>query len=348
MTARIGVVGTGWWATFNHIPTIAKSGKAEVVAICDLDATRLNTVGETFGIVGRYRDLGQMLAKERLDGVVVSTPHTTHAKVAIAALEAGCHVLVEKPMATTSADGWAIAAAARKADKSVIVPCGLNFTAFTEKAASLIRDGRIGKVRHAVCQMGSALEDLFAGEPMLETKDHLFRPPPSTWADPQRAGGYGWGQLSHALAWLFYVADLRVESIFAFDGKSKTDVDMYDAAAGRTTNGATFTLSGAGTVPKHKGMQYDVRIFGGEGALFFDNERPRLELHRNKGDFEIIPISEQEAAYDGTLPVKAFVELCTGKAIVNAADAENGARVTEALEAMYRSAKTGTLVKIGN
>ena len=347
MSARIAVVGVGWWATFNHIPTIQESAHADVVAICDLDSARLQAVGDRFGIAARYTELAEMLAAERLDGVVVSTPHIAHTAPAIAALEAGCHVLVEKPMATTAADGRAIAAAAEAADRLVLVPCGLNFTHYTAHAVEVVRSGRIGEVRHCVCQMGSALDDLFSGEPMLETADHMYRPPASTWADPEKAGGYGWGQMSHSLAWLFYVSDLTFESVYCIDGKSKTRVDFYNAAVARATNGATVSLSGSATVPKHIGMHTDIRIYGTDGCLFFDNERARLELRRLDGDDEIFAISPQEAAYDGALPVFKFAELCAGRSIVNAADGENGARVTEALDALYRSARTGQLARIG-
>ncbi len=347
MTARIGVVGIGWWATFNHIPTIQESENADVVAICDLDDERLQAVGDRFGIAARYTDLAEMLAKERLDGVVVSTPHVAHTAPAIAALEAGCHVLVEKPMATTAADGHAIAAAARAASRSVLVPCGLNFTHYTERAAQIVREGRLGEIRHCVCQMGSPLDDLFSGEPMLETADHMYRPPASTWADPEKAGGYGWGQMSHSLAWLLHVSGLIFEDVYCIDVKSKTGVDYYDAAVARATNGATVSLSGSATVPKHIGMHTDIRIYGTEGCLLFDNERARLELRRLDGDDEVVAISQQEAEYDGALPVFKFAELCAGRPIVNAADGENGARVTETLDALYRSARTGELVKIG-
>ena len=347
MTARIGIVGVGWWATFNHIPTIQQSEHADVVAICDLNDQHLQAVGDRFGIASRYTDVAEMLAAERLDGVVVSTPHIAHTAPAIAALEAGCHVLVEKPMATTAADGRAIAAAAEAAGRSVLVPCGLNFTEYTARAAQIVREGRIGDVRHCVCQMGSALDDLFSGEPMLETADHMYRPPASTWADPERAGGYGWGQMSHSLAWLFHVSDLTFASVYCIDGKSKTGVDLYDAAVARATNGATVSLSGSATVPKHVGMHTDIRIYGTEGCLFFDNERARLELRRLDGDDEIVTISEQEAVYDGALSVFKFAELCAGRPIVNAADGENGARVTEAIDALYRSARTGELARIG-
>jgi predicted dehydrogenase len=347
MTARIGVVGIGWWATVNHIPTMQDCPEAEVVAICDLDEDRLDKAGARFGIASRYTDLARMLKEARLDGVMVSTPHTAHTEPAIAALRAGCHVLVEKPMATREADGRAIAAAARDSGKQVLVPTGANFTAYTAQAARWVREGRIGEIRHAICQMGSALEDLFAGEPMLETEGEMFRPPASTWADPQKAGGYGWGQMSHSLAWLVHVAGLRFDSVYCMDGKSKSGVDYYDAACARATGGATVTLSGAATTPKHKGMHMDIRLFGTEGMILFDNERARLTLSRLDGHEEAFDISPEEAEYDGTLPVRVFARLCAGEAVENASDAECGARVTEALDAMYRSAATGQLAKIG-
>ncbi|MFV0335016.1 MAG: Gfo/Idh/MocA family protein [Tropicimonas sp.] len=347
MTARIGVVGIGWWATVNHIPTISACDEAEVVAICDLNDERLRLAGDRFGIPAQYRDLGEMLSRENLDGVMISTPHTFHTAPAVAALTAGCHVLVEKPMATSETDGRAIAAAARASGKEVLVPTGTNFTSFTAQAAEWVRTGRIGEVRHAICQMGSALEDLFAGEPMMETEGEMFRPPASTWADPAKAGGYGWGQMSHSLAWLIHVADLRFESVYCMDGKSKSGVDYYDAACARMTNGATVSLSGSATTPKHKGMHMDIRIFGTEGMILFDNERARLTLSRMDGIEKVFDISQEEAEYDGTLPVRTFAKLCAGHDVVNASDAECGARVTEALDAMYRSAATGALAQIG-
>ena len=348
MTARIGVVGIGWWATFNHIPTIQAGHDAKIVAICDLDAERVRIAGDRFGIAGRYTDVAAMLDAENLDGVMISTPHIHHTAPAIAALEAGCHVLVEKPMATTAADGRAIAAAALRAGKEVVVPTGLNFTSYSRRAAEWVQAGQIGTVRHAVCQMGSPLDDLFSGKPMLETADHMFRPPASTWADPAKAGGYAWGQMSHSLAWLTYVTDMTFESIFCMDVKSPTGVDYYDAAIARMTNGATVSISGAATVPKHVGMHTDIRIYGSEGCIFFSNLPAKLELRRLDGDDDAIPLNDLEAGYDGGLPVRVFAALCAGKPVVNASNAECGARVTEAIDALYRSAASGALERIAN
>ncbi len=347
--AKIGVVGIGWWACFNHIPSLLGCADVTGVAICDLDAGRLAVVGDQFGIAARYTDVAEMVRAEGLDGVIVSTPHVAHVGPALAALRAGAHVLVEKPMATRAADGRAIAQAGVAAGRQVMVSTGLNFTRFTAVAAEWVRSGRIGQVRHAVCQMGSALDDLMAGEPMLETTVHLFRPPASTWADPAKAGGYGWGQMSHSLGWLCHVADVTFESICCLDGKSKTGVDYYDAAIGRCTNGATVALSGSSTVPKHRGMHTDIRIYGTEGVIWFDCEagRARLDLSRMDGATEVYPMAPGEADYDGTLPVTHFAALCAGKPVGNPADGENGARVTEAIAAMYASAASGQVVRIG-
>ena len=138
----------------------------------------------------------------------------------------------------------------------------------------------ISLIQHVVLQMASALEDLFAGEPMKETEGHMFRPPPSTWADPARAGGYGWGQLVHALGLLFRIADLEPSRVFAMTGKSPAGVDYYDAVVVRFANGATAAVSGSATSPKHRGNQIDLRIFGSEGVLLLDIERERLEVRR--------------------------------------------------------------------
>jgi predicted dehydrogenase len=347
--ARIGVVGVGWWACVNHIPALQTSDDADCVAICDLDPARLVQVGDQFGIAGRYTDVAQMVEAERLDGVIVATPHVAHRLPAVAALQAGAHVMVEKPMATTGADARAILAAALAAGREVMVPTGYSFTRFTATATDMVRAGRIGTVRHAICSMSSALEDLMAGEPMLETADHVFRPPPSTWADPARAGGYGWGQLSHALGWLIHVADLEFAEVACMDGKSRTGVDYYDAAIARATNGATISISGSSTMPKHRGLHFEVRLFGTEGMLHLVAEAgiARLVLSCSNGNDESPTITAEEIGYDGMLPVRAFVALCNGLCVQNPANATVGLRVTEALEAMYRAAISGRFEKVG-
>ena len=339
--ARIGVIGAGWWAVANHLPELRKNTNCEIVAVNRLGAEELAKVQATFGVEHGFEDYREMLAKVPMDGVVIATPHALHFEHATAALEAGCHVLVEKPMTTTTVDARALVALAAQVGKQLVIPYGWNFQRFAGDAHRLVAG--VGKVEHVILQMASALEDLFAGQPMQETEGAMFRLPASTWADPKRSGGYGWGQLVHALGLLFYIADLAPEEVFAITGKSPTGVDYYDAAVVLFASGATAALSGASTIPKHRSVQIDLRIFGTEGVLFLDIERGRLELRRRDGRDEIVAVTAEDLGYSCVEPVARFVEICRGRDVGNPAPGLVGQRAVEVLDAMYRSAASGRM-----
>jgi len=339
--ARIGVIGAGWWAVVNHIPLLQANPDCEVVAVNRLGASELAEVQEQFGIAQGFEDYREMLDTVEMDGVVISSPHILHFEHAMAALDKGCHILVEKPLTTNAADARRLVAAAIEAKREIIVPYGWNFKPMAAEAARLIAG--VGRVEHVILQMANALDDLFAGQPMLETEGAMFRPPPSTWADPKRAGGFGWGQLVHALGLLFRVVDLAPEAVFAITGKSPAEVDYYDAAVVRFAGGATGSLSGAATLPKGRPVQIDLRIFGTEGMLVLDIERERLELRRRDGRDEVIPLSPGDGAYSCEEPLAVLVDLCLGRPTDNGAPGLVGQRAIEVLDAMYRSAASGRM-----
>ncbi len=346
MNARIGIIGAGWWAAVNHIPVLQANPDCELVAATRLGAAERAELQRAFAIPQVFADAGEMLATARLDGVVVSSPHPLHHRHAAAALAAGCHVLVEKPMTTDAADGRDLVAAAARAGRELLVAYGWNFRPFTEQARALVASGAIGRVRHVALTMATPLEDLFAGEPMRETEGALFRPPRSTWADPARAGGYGWGQLVHALGLLFRIADLTPEQVFAVVGQSPAGVDYYDAAVLRCAGGVTAAVSGAATVPKHCGFQLELRLFGTEGMLLLDTERPRLEVRRSDGADTVLALSGQDTAYECAGPLRVLVDVCLGRPAVNAAPGIVGQRAVEVLDAMYRSARSGQMERV--
>src|SRR5262249_32038636 len=225
-----------------------KISDCEVVAVNRLGRSELAEVQKTFGIANAFEDYSEMLDKVAMDGVVVSSPHVVHFEHAKAALEKGCHVVVEKPFTTNAAEARELVDLAAKAGREIVIAYGWNFKSWMEEARRLVPG--VGRIGHVVLQMANAPGDLFAGQPMKETEGAMFRPPPSTWADPKRAGGFGWGQLSHALGLLFRVADIAPSEVFAVTGKSPAAVDYYDAAVMRFANGATGSLSGSSTLPK--------------------------------------------------------------------------------------------------
>ena len=344
--ARIGIIGAGWWAVENHIPLLKANPGCELVAVNRLGADDLDRLQRRFAIPHGFEDYRAMLATMALDGVIVASPHVLHHEHAIAAIRAGCHVLVEKPLATTAADARDIVAEAARHGREVIVPYGWNFKSYSDRAADIVSSGGIGRIEHVVLQMASALGDLMAGEPMAGTEGAMFRPPASTWADPERAGGYGWGQLVHALGLLFKIADLAPAEVFAMTGRSPAGVDYYDAAVVRFVGGATCSLSGASTVPKHRGFQIDLRIFGSEGMLLLDVERERLEVSRHDGTDAIVPIAPGEGAYACDEPVRVLVDLCRGLEPRNGSPGTVGMRAVEVLDALYRSAGSGRMEKV--
>ena len=75
---RVGVVGAGWFASRRHLPDLKAQQGVEVVALCRRDAEKLRAVADRFDVPGRYRDYGEMLAREEMDAVLVATPHALH------------------------------------------------------------------------------------------------------------------------------------------------------------------------------------------------------------------------------------------------------------------------------
>lgn len=340
---NIGVIGAGWWATLSHIPSLRANPNVDIVAVNRPDQDGLDKVAASFPGVHPYLDTETMLASETLHGIVVSSPHVLHAEHAKLALSRGLPTLIEKPMTTSAEDARALVALAEANKTQIILPYGWNYRPIVEAAHRLIAEGAVGEVRHVVAQMASALADLFGGQPMVETKDHLFRPPVSTWADPARAGGYGWGQLTHGLGALFRIIDLDPVKVFAKTGLSPAGVEYYDAAVVEFANGATMALSGSATVPKSRGYQIDIRIFGTEGMMLFDIERPRVEVIRHDGTTHIVDLGPDAGAYEQVAPITLLVDLARGEKVPNPANGVVGMRSSVLLEAMYRSAQSGRM-----
>ena len=102
--ARIGLIGTGWWGTYAHLPSLTTYPAADVVALADPSAERLARAAERFGVPAQFADYREMLARVELEGVVVATPHATHYAIAMDVLSRGVPLMLEKPMVLRAAD----------------------------------------------------------------------------------------------------------------------------------------------------------------------------------------------------------------------------------------------------
>ena len=142
---KIGVIGAGAIAQRRHLPEFHRNADAVVVAVADPKADRVKEIAALYDAKA-FTDHKDMLKKADLDAVVVATPNALHAPQTIDAFEAGYHVLVEKPMATTREDAKKMIAAGEKAGKHLMIGLNQRLDAPHVKAKEILDSGRLGKV----------------------------------------------------------------------------------------------------------------------------------------------------------------------------------------------------------
>lgn len=157
---RIGVVGLGTFVEIAHMPTYFNSRYSRfinVAGICDLNEDRLKEWGRKYNIAGQYTSLDEMLGKGNLDAVVVVTPDHAHTAVTLKALEAGCDVLVEKPLAMNITDCHKIRQAALAGGRRVITDFHKQEDPAHQEARSRVRSGRYGDLQFGYVWMQDAI-----------------------------------------------------------------------------------------------------------------------------------------------------------------------------------------------
>jgi UDP-N-acetylglucosamine 3-dehydrogenase len=142
---RYGVIGLGWFGE-KHCEALAGLPNVELMALCTRRESRLNEVAQRFGVRQTYTDYHKLLANPDIDAVSVVTMWDQHAAPTLAALAAGKHVFLEKPMASTIEDCDAIVAAARQARGFLMVGHICRFNPRYAAAQQVIAEGKIGKI----------------------------------------------------------------------------------------------------------------------------------------------------------------------------------------------------------
>lgn len=142
---RIAVIGAGYWGV-NHVRNFYELGALRTV--CDISRTSLDKIAATFPGVETDTEFGNVFADERISGVVIATPAETHHDLAVAAVEAGKDVLIEKPLTLDVADGERLVKLA--ADRSAILMVGhlLEYHPAVLRLRELIRSGELGDLHY--------------------------------------------------------------------------------------------------------------------------------------------------------------------------------------------------------
>ena len=184
--ARVGIIGCGGIATGKHMPSLAKVREAEMVAFCDIVRERAEDAKGKYGAsdAAVYEDYRELLADPSIDVVHVCTPNDSHAEIAIAALEAGKHVMCEKPMAKTAEGARRMLEAAERTGKKLSIGYQNRYRPDTRYLKDACEKGELGEVyfakahairRRAVPTWGVFLdEEKQGGGPLIDIGTHAL------------------------------------------------------------------------------------------------------------------------------------------------------------------------------
>ncbi len=151
-TLRAAVIGSGGISA-QHLGYLRDSARADLVGVCDLSPITARYAGEFYGTAGIFTDAAQMIAETRPDVVHVLTPPSSHVGLALSCLDAGAHVLVEKPAAPTLPELHTLLDKAAAADRHVIENHNYRFNDGVVALADAVAAGRLGTVREVEIRM---------------------------------------------------------------------------------------------------------------------------------------------------------------------------------------------------
>ncbi len=271
---RFGMIGLGEIAYKSTGHLFPRTRNAEMIVGMDPVAHVAKSYAATFDIPCST-NIEDVLTHPDVDAVVISTPHNLHVPLGIQAAEAGKHVIVEKPMATTLEDADALIAACKKAG----VLCsskegGVRYQAATAKAKALIEQGAIGEVMATqVIGASNKPESYWTGGYTGRVQ--------TTWRKSKAESGGGVLIMNYIydIYRLRHITGLEVARVFAEFGTYRTPVEVEDfiTVTLRYTNGALGTWMASSCAPGASGAGMrgtsarDNRVFGSTGQIVFDN-----------------------------------------------------------------------------
>lgn len=349
---KIGIIGCGGIATQKHMPALSKLKNVELVAFCDIIEERAQKACKNFGTAEAkvYTDYKELLKDETIEVIHVCTPNRSHSFISIDAMEAGKHVMCEKPMAKTSEEALAMVEAAKRTGKKLTI-------------------GYQNRYREDSRYLKRACEDNALGEVYYAKAHALRRRAVPTWGVFLNEEEQGGGPLidigTHALdltLWMMnnYEPELVVGSVFkklgdqtetanAWGDWDPAEYTVEDSAFGfiKMKNGATIVLESSWALNTLDVGEAQTSLCGTKAGA---DMKDGLRINGVKYNKQYIEKPGLGAGgvdfYDGKALEPQDVEAKMWiDAILNDTDVlvkpEEALVVTQILEAIYESAKTG-------
>lgn len=331
----VAIIGCGGISR-RHTQQFLEREDCRIAALCDVSQAAMEARRETIEkarpgeaplLIADYKEL---LARPDIDAVAVLLPHALHFPVCKAALEAGKHVLVEKPMTTDSGEARQLLEASKKNGRLLAIAYQRSYMPEYLYLRQAVARGDLGPLRFMTAHVEQGW--LAGARKSKEAGKAAWR------LDPSLSGG---GQLvdtgSHTLAALLYICGMDPVEVFAFVDNCGFDVDVDTAMVARFAQGAqaAITVGGFG-----HSVTESIRFVGekGSGRVFFRTVAEQsLEIDGAAID--------AKAAIPASNPQANLLDAIQGKAQIGA-DGLLGLRVALLSEAAYRASREGRAVKV--
>jgi predicted dehydrogenase len=333
MRPRVALIGTGAISQVVHAPILAEREDVDLVAIADHDPHKAETIARRFGVPDVLSS-EEALVREDLDAVVICTPNYLHEEMAIAALEAGKHVFLERPVAISSEGAARVVASAEKAGRCLVVGLPHRFRPEVSALRSFVAGGELG--------------DLYAVRGSWLTRQVPVTRP--TWRqDRALAGGgalvdLGVSALDLCL-WIVGFPEIRRVSCLT----RKSDYDVEDAATilAESVDGVALTVEVSNRYFSGADRYY-ARVMGTEGS----GSLPPLEVHKQLGGRPLDVTPRQPLPRGGENPytnayrrlLDQFVRSISGRC--DAEPPREQVRLMRLIEAAYEAAEAGCEVTL--
>ena len=338
----IGIGGIGGW----HLKCLTKVPEVEVVAIADINKEANEQILKTYDVPNVFTDYKEMLKMKDLDAVVVGLPNFLHAPVTIAALEAGKHVLCEKPLADNVANGKKIVDAAAKAKKALFMIAYNNrFRGESQLLKKYIDDGALGEIYYAKCGWvrrtgipgwGAWFTNmkLAGGGPMIDIGVHVMDLTMWLMGFPKAVSTYGSSYTKFGPRGIGMWGQLKEGDI----------CDTEDLSAGmvKFDNDASLFVEASWAQNCEEEKIY-VEVYGTEGGAKLDSGALTIFTRQYGNHVNLVtqPPKNEQVVEEW----KHFVS-CIQNKKKPMCTAEQGLQTLKIIDGIYRSAKTGASIKL--
>ncbi len=326
---RIGVVGCGSIGPTHGAAARQIPDEAELIATCDVLPERAKAMAQKFDVTRVYSSFDQVLADKDIDIVSICTPSGMHADMAVAAMEAGKHVICEKPMEVTLEACDRMIDAEKRTGKKLTVISQHRFDAATQLVKEAITSGKLGKII-----LADAHVKWWRTQEYYDSGDWR-----GTWK--WDGGGSLMNQGVHTVDVLQYLVG-GVDRLWAqtrTGAHKNIEVEDIAVAAMSYTCGAVGTFTA--TTVAYKGLPVRIDIYGTDGSAIIEGDRLKSMMLKNGQTF-----TSEEAASHAVSVAQGGTASVKEQAAGRAADAKQGATWGDSHRAQFQNffnaIRTGT------